>query len=225
MRTIHLAKTFSTNTDARDQAEAGERGPLWIRADQQVSGRGRLTRRWVSDPGNLYCSALLPKPDGPASLASFASAVAVHDALCQWLRGDQVRLKWPNDVLVEGRKIAGILCETVGDQVICGIGINIAHHPAETRWPATHLQAHTTATVDAVFSALQSAMTIVMACPPQDIFERWQSVAHGLGGQVAVEESGRRFVGRFSRLGPNGELMLATRSATMAVVAGDVTFL
>ena len=97
-------------------ARAGERGPLWITAARQTAGRGRRGRAWMSEPGNLYASLLLTDPAPPAHLPElcFVAALAMHDAVAElrrrgWRRGST--LKWPNDLLLDGAKFAGILIE------------------------------------------------------------------------------------------------------------------
>ena len=123
-RIHHRAVTRSTNLDAR----AGVPGDVFT-ADEQTAGRGRLDHRWLSAPGaNLMLSAVLDVADlPPEQVATLPLAVglAVHAAIARFLPGGEIRLKWPNDVLVGGRKIAGILCERNGDGVIAGVGVNV----------------------------------------------------------------------------------------------------
>ena len=123
-RIHHRAVTRSTNLDARE----GVPGDVFT-ADEQTAGRGRLDHRWLSAPGaNLMLSAVLDVADlPPEQVATLPLAVglAVHAAIARFLPGGEIRLKWPNDVLVGGRKIAGILCERNGDGVIAGVGVNV----------------------------------------------------------------------------------------------------
>ena len=108
-------ETGSTNSDARDRAAAGERGPLWLAARRQNAGRGRRGRVWTGLDGNLFATGLYTLHGDPARAAelSFLAALAVAD-LCDSVTGDhaRTRVKWPNDVLVDGRKTAGILLES-----------------------------------------------------------------------------------------------------------------
>src|SRR5882672_7612875 len=133
----------STNAEALRCARAGETGPLWITARAQSAGRGRRGRAWVSEPGNLYATLLLTDPAPPARAAqlSFVAALAVHDAIAQLAPSlaPRLALKWPNDVLCDGRKAAGILIEAEGAHpliVAVGIGVNCRHHPEVTEHPA-----------------------------------------------------------------------------------------
>src|SRR5687768_14321610 len=124
----------STNTEACALARAGERGPLWIVARAQTAGRGRRSNSWISEPGNLYASLLLPDvPSGRAGDLAFVAGLAVRDAVRALARNIAFRLalKWPNDVQVGNAKLAGILIEAESSWAVIGIGINCAHHPAQ----------------------------------------------------------------------------------------------
>lgn len=135
----------STNAEALERARRGERGPLWIVAARQTAGRGRHGRVWVSEPGNLYATLLLaeaaPAPRAPE--LAFVAGLAVHDAVAEAAPSlrQKLMLKWPNDLLCDGAKLAGILIEGEGTAVAIGIGINCRHHPAATGYPATDLSA------------------------------------------------------------------------------------
>ncbi len=126
-RLHHKAETVSTNLDAR----AGTHGDVYT-ADFQTAGRGRLDHKWLSPPGaNLMMSAVLSvgglSPEAVATLP-LVVGLAVVQAICDLLPADgtrKVALKWPNDVLIGGRKVAGILCERNGETVIVGVGINV----------------------------------------------------------------------------------------------------
>src|SRR5690348_5434067 len=136
----------STNAEALARGRAGAAGPLWITAAEQTAGRGRRGRPWVSAPGNLYASLLLvdPAPLGQVAQVSFVAALAVHDAVTDVASAlaPRLTLKWPNDVLGEGRKLAGILIEGEGTRpllTVIGLGVNCRHHPDATEFPATSL--------------------------------------------------------------------------------------
>lgn len=155
-RIHHKPVTASTNLDAR----AGAHGDVYT-ADAQTAGRGRLDHRWLSAPGaNLMLSAVFDVADlAPEQVATFPLVVglAVHAAVSRMLAAvpdvPPVRLKWPNDLLVGGRKIAGILCERHADAVIAGVGVNVNEtaFPPEIAARATSLAAvRGMAEVDAV---------------------------------------------------------------------------
>jgi BirA family biotin operon repressor/biotin-[acetyl-CoA-carboxylase] ligase len=139
-RLHHRSETESTNLDARN----GEHGDVFT-ADFQSSGKGRLNHRWLSPPGvNLLMSAVLSVEDlAPEHAATLPLAIglAVVKALPEEERGEKVSLKWPNDVLIGRRKVAGILCERVGGKVIAGIGLNVKEQqfPPEIADRATFL--------------------------------------------------------------------------------------
>jgi BirA family biotin operon repressor/biotin-[acetyl-CoA-carboxylase] ligase len=151
-RLLTLGEIDSTNAEAARRAAAGERGPLWIRAEAQARGRGRSGRAWTSVPGNVSASLLLDLDCTPAVVQqlSMLAGVAVIDAVegaardCGGVPG--LRLKWPNDVVIGVAKTGGILLEssTRGRQltVVIGIGLNLASHPTDLARPVTHLAAH-----------------------------------------------------------------------------------
>ena len=170
-RIHHKAETVSTNLDAH----AGGHGDVFT-ADFQTAGRGRLDHKWLSPPGtNLMMSAVLSvadlAPDHVATLPLVAG-LAVVKAVSQMLAGGQdvrretqdVKLKWPNDVLVDGKKIAGILCERDGDNVIVGIGVNVGQteFDAELADRATSLAVLAPAVVSCLSSCVLSARTAVL---------------------------------------------------------------
>ena len=138
VRHIAYEAVGSTNVEALALARAGERGPLWVTAARQTAGRGRRGRIWVSEPGNLYASLLLtdPAPPRQGRRALLRGRARVRDADCGRLRARRCpgsKLKWPNDLLLDGAKLAGILIEAEGARPLArrsiGIGINCAHHP------------------------------------------------------------------------------------------------
>ncbi len=135
----------STNDEAHARLAGGELQSAWIAAAEQTSGKGRLGRHWVSRPGNLYASLVWPSGAEPKRLVSLSlvAGLAVRDAVIEAGVTEPVQLKWPNDVLVGGSKVSGVLIETMtrpsGNVAVIGCGINLSHHPDGTRWPATDL--------------------------------------------------------------------------------------
>jgi len=223
----------STNAEARRQARAGESGPLWIVASRQHAGRGRAGRNWVSEPGNLFATLLLSDPSPPAFAPqlSFVAALAVADALgqCAPALAGEVRLKWPNDVLVSGRKVAGILIEAEGAAVAIGIGINCLSHPEETTLPATDIAAQGVL-VDArdVFAALSAAMLARLAQWRRGagfaaIREAWLARGTVIGAAIRVRLPEREMSGRFGGLDADGRLLFERADGGIETVsAGDV---
>jgi BirA family biotin operon repressor/biotin-[acetyl-CoA-carboxylase] ligase len=228
----------STNETALARARGGERGPLWITALRQTAGRGRHGRTWVSEPGNLYATLLLTDPAQPPRAAelSFVAGLAVHDAilgLAPTLRSG-VAIKWPNDILIDGKKCAGILIE--GESmpgrpaaVAVGIGVNCAHHPEGLAFPATDLAAHGLSIApQELFRALSRTMSerLTEWARGDDfaaIRSDWLRRAAGIGGDLRVVVGDEAREGRFETLDGAGRLVLRQSDGTIATIsAGDV---
>ncbi len=111
----------------------------WLIADRQTAGRGRMARNWASPVGNLYASGLvrLRRDDPSAATLAFVAAIALFDAVSKW--APSIQLKWPNDLLVDGAKLSGILLERTGDAVVVGFGVNLASCPTGLDRPVTSL--------------------------------------------------------------------------------------
>lgn len=228
---IRLGDVGSTNDEAMARLRAGA-SALWLVAERQLAGRGRRGRTWTSEPGNLYATyAFRPEFDLPAmGLLPLAVAHALAEALPPDVRPE---LKWPNDVLVDGQKCAGILIETelgarTGERrAVIGFGVNIAHHPEGTA--ATHLAAHDNAvTPEAVLEALRPALADVLerlAQPdgPAEIRRLWLARAVGIGGPITVRYETDKLEGQFLGLDPSGRLILGQDGGvTRLIAAGDV---
>ncbi|MCY4190285.1 MAG: biotin--[acetyl-CoA-carboxylase] ligase, partial [Rhodospirillaceae bacterium] len=150
-QTVHrFTVVGSTNDEAKTLAVAGALHGTIVRSDSQTAGRGRHGRRWESSVGNLYLSYIF-RPETRVRTAAqigYIAAVSVAEII-EELAVDvvQVTCKWPNDVLVDGKKVCGILAESsvspggTLDWIVIGIGINLTSHPHDVRWPATNLQA------------------------------------------------------------------------------------
>jgi BirA family biotin operon repressor/biotin-[acetyl-CoA-carboxylase] ligase len=241
-RRLALGDVGSTNDIAIDAAKAGDAGRLWITAERQTQGRGRRGRAWVSEPGNLYASALLvlPQPD-LTTLGSMplVAGLALHDALCRAAPhlAPALAVKWPNDVLLGRAKVAGILIEGLpleqgGHAVVIGCGVNVAHRPAETPYPAATLAAEgSDVTAEGLFAHLADAIDAMLAIweKPQGvpaIVERWRSVAAGIGQPVRVNLPDRTLEGVFAGIDPQGYLVLETEhEGRRRIAAGDVFLL
>jgi len=212
-------------------AEQGLAEGSWLRAGRQTGGRGRLGRSWESPEGNLYCSTLvrLRPGDPPPHMLALVAANAVH-ALVAPLCSGQAHIKWPNDVLVDGAKIAGILLERAGDAVVIGIGINVAGHPEGLDRPVTSLAAQ--GAEDAEAGAL-----LVRLC---ELFGHWLAVwraqglepvrthwllnAHPQGTAMRViQPDGEVVEGSFDTLDNQGMLILRlANGGARAIHAGDI---
>lgn len=229
--TIRLASTGSTNVEAKVRAEAGERGPLWIRADEQVAGRGRLGRTWLSAPGNLYATLLFATeaPVNALSQVSFVAAVAMYEAAQSLVGRTGLGLKWPNDCLINGAKFCGILPEVVAPAVLAvGCGVNVLHAPEVPAYPADHLARHRPGlTVDQVFEDFSASLWHWLTIWDhgrgfQVIRQAWLERCIGLGGGVVTEALGP---GIFQGLTPDGGLIIERPDGSLGTVhAGDVRF-
>jgi BirA family biotin operon repressor/biotin-[acetyl-CoA-carboxylase] ligase len=235
VRHIALETVGSTNAEALARARAGERGPFWITAVTQTSGRGRGGRTWVSPPGNLYATVLLTEPCTPAQAPqlAFVSGLALHDAVARCAPGlaAKLALKWPNDLLLGGAKLAGILIESESGpafSVAIGIGVNCASHPDDTPYPATDLRR---AGADIAPATLLSALSASMQrrlsqWQRGDSFAQvradWLARAAALGEQIKVRLPDREFAGRFGGLDDAGRLLVEQDGQLVPVTAGDV---
>ncbi|MSO53637.1 MAG: biotin--[acetyl-CoA-carboxylase] ligase [Rhodospirillales bacterium] len=236
-RLIALDTIGSTNEEAKRLAATGtEHGTVvWARA--QTAGKARRGRRWVSEPGNLYCSFLL-RPDCAANIAlqaSFIAAVALAETLSGLLDPSvHVACKWPNDVLVDGRKVAGILLETSTrrpgsvDWLVVGVGVNIAHYPSDAETPATSLAVAGRGDLDplAVLKVFAGRLASWLDRWKEQGFApvrgRWLEYARGIGETVTVRLADESIEGIFVGLDSDGALMLAQGAATRRVSSGDV---
>ncbi len=235
-----LEEVDSTNTHARDQARRGVDEGLVVVADHQTAGRGRLDRRWESPPGaNLLASVLLRPGCGAEDVHLCAGAVALAGAdACREVAGVEPVLKWPNDLLVDGRKLAGILAEAEFSggtlvAVIVGIGINVA-------WPGPE---------EAGGACLDDVGTAAQPVDRQVLLQRLLGALTGrrallddasgrgtladeirrrcatLGQAVRVVLPGGEFTGLAAAIDDEGRLVVETASGPRRVTAGDVVHL
>ena len=232
----------STNAEAFSRARAGDPGPLWVTAGEQTAGKGRRGRAWTSAPGNLAASLLTidPAAASVAAAISFAAGVALHQAAIDIAgpgAADRLTLKWPNDLLLDRRKIAGILVE--GEKlpdgrfaVVVGIGVNCVSHPEiEGAFPATDfVGAGLPIDAEALFVRLADRMAGELARWDRgagfaDIRAAWLTRAGGVGEPVRVNLADRAVEGRFEDLDADGRLVLALADGRRETFsAGDVYF-
>ena len=221
-------------------ARAGDPGHVWFTADSQLSGRGRLGREWVSEAGNLYASVLLldPAPLQRLSTLPFVAALALHATLSDLpgMRRDRLKLKWPNDVLADGAKISGILLENTALPdgtlaVVCGFGVNIAHHPQTTLYPATDLAflgiMTNPATLHLALARNLAALLHVWNGGQNFAAIRTEWLAHAvnLGNEINVNLPSERLTGKFIDMDSAGCLILGLADGSeKRISAGDVFF-
>lgn len=219
-----FAELGSTNIEARRRAASGDRGPLWIRALRQTAGLGRSGRRWDSTAGNLAATFLFEPHCPPVRLPelSLVAGVAVVDGIGELLSVGSdagiVKLKWPNDVLVDGAKCAGILIESNSDgrtlTAMVGIGINVAEAPRIDGRQTTCLSEHvTTRNADDMMEALARSLAKWLAIWDQsqgfaEIRAAWLERAGPLGGAISVHTGDRLAQGRFAGIDVDGALLM-----------------
>ncbi len=225
----------STNDEAKRRAGQGDFGPVWLVADRQTAGRGRLGRAWSSPVGNVHATALVPVEGGVrvATRLPFAAALAAHDAVARFAPSASLELKWPNDLRSERRKLCGILVET-GHQdghlwAAIGIGMNVAFPPENAGQPATclaDLGGGATPTAGDVVNALADALPIRIVQAVDDFAATrsdWLARAEGVGGHVEVQAGDRRVEGTFCDLDVDGGMVLRLADGRRHVAhAGDV---
>ena len=227
----------STSDDAKALAAAGAPHGSVVWAREQSAGRGRYTRQWLSPPGNLYMSVVLRPGVPPARTAElgFVAALAVAETVEAFLpAGPPARLKWPNDVLVDGRKISGILLEGQFNGmeiawVIAGIGINVSGAPDNPAYPATSLAACGSRVVaqDALAKLLERLgawLEIWQDSGFAPVRAGWMARAARLGETVTVRIGTEPVSGSFRGIDLDGALLLETPQGTRRITAGEVAF-
>lgn len=227
----HYERIGSTNDEARRLAQEGAPHGTAVHADEQTAGRGRLARRWFSPPGNLYLSVLLRYDLPPARIAelSFVAALAVADTADSLLpKHTRTLLKWPNDVLVEGAKISGILLEQADQALVLGIGLNVLHAPDSAGYRTTTLVASGgIATVEGARGILLQRLAAHLAAWEADGFQpirsAWLARSYPIGETLQVGAGERRMEGGFAGLDADGALLLDTATGRRRIVAGDVS--
>lgn len=233
---VALDETGSTNAEAVRLAREGAPDGTVVWAKRQSAGKGRRGRAWTSEEGNLYCSLLL-RPNVGAGVCmqlGFVTANVVADTVAAVLpRHAYIHCKWPNDVLVEGRKVAGILLEAgpmadgVPEWLVIGVGINIKHHPAETEFPATDLDREGGGdTVERLLVAFcrrfLSAMVTWRNIGFADARRAWLSRAWNVGKPITARLDAETVDGVFFGLDEDGALLLDTPTGRRRITAGDV---
>lgn len=222
----------STNTEACALARGGEGNTLWITAQKQTAGRGRRGNVWISEPGNLYASLLLPSiPPGRAGELAFVAGLGVYDAVAELapLVASRLALKWPNDVLLGGAKLAGILIEAENNWAVVGVGINCAHHPDQTAQAATDLKtAGAPLSAEQVFSRLSKTMLVRLrqwanGAGFPAVRSDWLIRAAGVGQNIRVRLPAKELAGHFQGLDETGHLLLRLPDGSIqAVSSGEV---
>jgi BirA family biotin operon repressor/biotin-[acetyl-CoA-carboxylase] ligase len=242
-RLLRAETIDSTNAEARRRAKAGEPGPLWIWSARQSQGRGRGGREWISRPGNLFASLLVGvnAPPRVAGQLALLAGIVAYDTIAKLIAYEgrsELLLKWPNDILLSGEKIAGVLLENVGSPienrsvVVIGTGINLASHPEDLPQPAISLAAYGMEVTPAEALEVLAATTHDWlarwgegSCFPT-IRRAWLDRAGPAGRPLRVKIDGEDTEGVYGGLDADGALRLLTADgAEHRIAAGDVFFL
>jgi len=239
---VILDQTDSTNSEAARMAKTGA-ASAWILAKTQTNGKGSRGRNWETGDGNFSASLLLHLNETPqnAALRSFSAALALADTLeSLGVDAKSISLKWPNDVLVDGRKIAGILLESSGrgqsiDQLIVGIGINLISAPplhklAPNAVRPISLLAATQKTVkpeqvlDHLASAFEAHETQLATHGFDPIRRQWLQRAARFGQNVTILQGDKTLSGTFSDIDTTGALVLTADTGSHLISAGEIFF-
>ena len=228
-----VALTGSTNADLLLRAAQGAPEGLWLRADAQDGGRGRLGRSWESPKGNLFASTIVRLRDtdpSPAGLA-FVTAVAAYDAVRHMAPQVDIRLKWPNDILAhDGSKLCGILLERAADAVVVGIGLNLVWHPHNLDRKVSDLFTLGAAPLDAqtavevVAEAFTRYLNVWRLSGLGTIVRHWDAHAHPRGTALSAKlPDGEDVNGLYTGLDDDGALRLRLADGSIrAIHAADV---
>ena len=223
-----VSETGSTNDDVAALAREGALEGLWLRAERQTGGKGRQGRTWQSPAGNLYASTLvrLRGEDPPAPSLALVAAVALHEVVSVYAPATQI--KWPNDLLFNGAKLAGILLERQGDAVIVGFGVNLTYHPQGLDRPVTSIGALAgmrpepgpfLEILSRDFSRWLARWRGEGVAP---VRRAWLEAAHPLGTALSTPEGD----GLFDGLDEDGALRLRLADGSLRVIhAGDIFLL
>ena len=229
----------STNAEARRRAEAGETGPVWLVGLRQTAGRGRRGRAWETGEGNLAATLLFrtDKPPAEAAQVSFVAALAMSDLLAAYVPPALVSLKWPNDPLLSGLKVSGILVESGaspagGLWIAVGVGVNLSRKPIDSERPATALSAHCTApppspleAIEELSAAFQRWLEVWLSFGFPAIADAWTARAHGLGEACIARLGTETVEGVAEGLDGDGALRLRLPDGRLRrITAGDVFF-
>ena len=227
-----VPETTSTNSDMLALAATGAEEGLWLRAEVQTAGRGRMGRGWESPIGNLYVSTLvrLRPSDPPAPTLAFVAAVALFDTCKSYAPAAAFALKWPNDVLVGEAKISGILLERAEDAVVIGMGVNLGFHPVGLDRPVTSFAAMGVDRPDPghfcedLAGCFGEWLGIWRAGGLDAIRGAWTSRAFAEGTAIFANlPDGTSLSGSFAGLGGDCALLLRLADGqTRAIHAGDV---
>lgn len=240
---LHILDEVDSTLNEAARIAPHASGPVWILARHQTAARGRRGRAWANPKGNLAATLLLRPPGAPdsAALRSFVAALALYDACVAVTgRADGLALKWPNDVLLNGGKLAGILLESAGQgggvaYLAIGIGVNLADAPPPSAVEPgalrpVSLMSQTGTRVDpesfltelaAAYAGYEAQFTTYGFAP---IRTAWLARAARLGEVITARTGGQETTGTFETVDATGNLVLMTAKGRMSIPAADVYF-
>lgn len=197
---------------------------------QQDAGKGRQGREWISADGNFYGSTLvqLRPDDPPAQTLSLAAGLALIEALDVAVPDEPLVLKWPNDLMLSGKKLAGILLERSGDRVVLGFGVNLAAAPEVPDRRVASLDGHMQPEAFAPLLAGSFSRMLVLwrSTEPSALVRAWEHRAHLVGTKLSVHlNKDEQISGRFAGLDPDGALRLLLEDGSMEIVRAADVFL
>jgi BirA family biotin operon repressor/biotin-[acetyl-CoA-carboxylase] ligase len=236
--TRHLFDTLDSTLSEAARMLPTLRGPAWILALEQTAARGRRGRNWATPRGNFAATLVMEQKGTPADAArrSFVASLALREAFVAVTgREDAFALKWPNDVLLQGGKVAGILLETVGTHLVIGIGVNLAHAPRPDQVEtgallpvslreATGMSVAPDAFLDALAAAYARIETQYVTYGFAPVRSAWLSHAARLGEVITARSMREESVGVFEDVDGDGNLILRTPKGRVAIAAADVYF-
>ncbi|MCQ2599692.1 MAG: biotin--[acetyl-CoA-carboxylase] ligase [Alphaproteobacteria bacterium] len=213
-KVLMFDKIPSTQTYAHGLIERGDAvNRMVICAAAQSAGRGRYNRPWVSHHGNLYVSIIYNAPVCRPQIA-YSVAVAVAETIKSF--GVDTQIKWPNDILIDGKKVCGVLIEFIGDYAVIGIGINIRSNPTVVGYETTKLENYADVLQSELLSRLLKNMDVWLKADFDKVRDRWIKMAIGLNGNV--EYRGQMY--KFTGINDDGAVILE-RDDNMYFVYGD----
>lgn len=225
---VALSSVDSTNNHAKSLAREGAAAFTVVWAKDQTAGRGRQGNTWTSCPGNLYMSLVLRPGLDAASTGqlSFLAAVALAEALQEWLPDAvDVKLKWPNDLLLNGKKAAGILLEAEADWLVVGIGVNVVDAPeGAVSLKSFGVEAEAGAVLEKLVLRLKSLYEVWRKSGFEPVRGEWLRYAHNIGQAINVRLPKETFVGKFVGIDAAGALQVEMQDGSLRQISSGEVF-
>ncbi len=240
---IHYMSTGSTNDDARELCRKGAHMGTVVIAEEQTGGRGRCNRSWSTSPGTSIAMSIILKPAGkkPRDAYQFTmmSAVGLFDALQSVVDVDKISIKWPNDVLVNGKKVAGILTELNGEMdmirnLIVGIGVNVNQDSvdfADSLPDATSIMLETGTVIDRlqllrdILKCIDARYSQLMNNGFEEVFSVWKQHCCSIGKQIRYSSGSIDGLGIVDNIAADGGLQIRDESGNLKTLySGDICF-